>query len=211
MISSADGKATVEGRSGELGSATDRELFLGLRTQVDAILVGSGTLRAERYGRFVRDPALRDRRVHDGFEPDPLGVVVTRSLRVPVDIPLFEDSDSTVAVYTASEQELPPCAATVLTTHLPEDELTMTSVLRRLRAEHDVRSVLCEGGPTVLAALLAENVADELFLTLAPKLVGGRDELPTVAGTGLPEPVTLELTRALEIDGYLFLRYRVRR
>ena len=62
MVSSADGRATFDGKSGGLGNEADRELFHALREQVDAILVGTGTLRAERYGPFVRDPARRARR-----------------------------------------------------------------------------------------------------------------------------------------------------
>ena len=94
MVSSADGRATLDGKSGGLGNEADRELFHALREQVDAILVGTGTLRAERYGPFVRDPERRARREAAGLAPNPIGCVVTRSLMLPDDIPLFEDPGS---------------------------------------------------------------------------------------------------------------------
>jgi len=72
-----------------------------------------------------------------------------------------------------------------------------------------VRSVLCEGGPTVLGALLRERVVDELFLTVAPQVVGGEVALTIVAGAPLPEAVGLGLVWALESDGELLLRYSV--
>jgi len=209
MVSSADGRAALAGKSGGLGNAADHELFHELRTAADAVMVGSGTLRTERYGRFVRDPARRARREDAGRSPDPIGCVVSRSLRVPTEIPLFQDPDSTIVIYTSSERELAPCPARVLVTRLPEAELTLTSVLGRLRADHDVRSVLCEGGPTILGALLAEGLVDELFLSLAAKLAGGGHDLTTVEGPGLTDPVELELVWALESEGCLFLRYMI--
>src|SRR5438128_12149648 len=57
MIGTADAKATIGGRAGPIGNEADRALFMELRTLPDAILVGTGTLRAERYGRLIRDPA----------------------------------------------------------------------------------------------------------------------------------------------------------
>jgi riboflavin-specific deaminase-like protein len=211
MIGTADGKAAIGGRAGPLGNEADRVLFMQLRTVPDAILVGSGTLRAERYGRLVRDPALRERRSQRGLEPEPLGVVVTRSGRLPFDIPLFSEPGSRVLVYTSVETPFPETAAEVGIIRMREGELTMTSVLESLRGDYGVRSVLCEGGPTVLAALLAEDVLDELFLSIAPKLAGGR-EVPTVVdGTGLPEPAELGLVWVLESEGYLFLRYVTKR
>jgi len=211
MVSTADGRATLAGRSGPIGNEADRRIFHLLRTQADAVLVGSGTLRAERYGRLVRDPDLRARREQEGLASDPLGVTVTRSGRVPFDIPLFQDPDSAVVLFAAEGLEFPPTAARVQVTALPEQRMTMSEALRRLRQDHDVRSVLCEGGPTVLAALLAEDCLDELFLCLAPKLAGGGSELATVEGTGLTEPLELDLRWLLEADRHLFPRYVTKR
>ncbi len=51
-----DGRATIDGRSGPIGSETDTAMLVGLRTTVDAIMIGAGTMRTERYGRPVADP-----------------------------------------------------------------------------------------------------------------------------------------------------------
>jgi riboflavin biosynthesis pyrimidine reductase len=80
-----------------------------------------------------------------------------------------------------------------------------------VRAEHGVRSLLCEGGPALNAGLLAAGVVDELFLTVSPVLVASTDPLTIVADAGLDEPVALEPVWVLEGDGMLFLRYAVRR
>src|SRR3954447_14034292 len=77
MVATADGRAAIEGRAGPIGSEADREMFLRLRTQADCVMVGAATLRAERYGHLVRDPALRAAREAEGLEPEPLGCVLT--------------------------------------------------------------------------------------------------------------------------------------
>jgi 5-amino-6-(5-phosphoribosylamino)uracil reductase len=74
-----------------------------------------------------------------------------------------------------------------------------------------VRSLLCEGGPTLFGALLQENLVDELFLTLAPKLTGGGSAPSISAGAELAELRIMSLIWALELDGALYLRYALRR
>src|SRR4051794_19323354 len=140
FVASADGKATFQGRSGKLGGDTDSDLFHRLRTQADAVLVGSGTLRAERYGRLVRDPELRQVREAEGRDPDPLACVVTRTLDLPVDIPLFQDPDQRTVVFTSSEADLEGCGPGVVTERLRAQEMTLTSILQRLRTRYSVRS-----------------------------------------------------------------------
>jgi len=209
MIASVDGRIAIQGRSGGLGSKLDRQVFQLLRTQVDAVMAGTGTLRAERYGRLIRDEALRERRVTAGLAPEPIAFVVTRTGDVPWDIPLFGDPDTVAVVATAADVPPPDVPATVHLLRFAPGELTMATALARLRAEHGVRSVLCEGGPLVNGALLADGALDELFLSFSPVLASG--QATTMIEGLLEELVWLELRWVLEGDGMLFLRYRVHR
>lgn len=83
-----------------------------------------------------------------------------------------------------------------------------SAAVAALRAAGLVR-ILCEGGPTLNAALLAAGLVDTLFLTVAPQLLGGADPL-TIVADELVAPVALRLERVLEADGALLLRYGVR-
>ena len=208
FISSADGKAAFQGRSGPLGNDADKAIFHRLRTQVDAVLVGSGTLRAERYGRLVRDPELRAAREGEGLAPDPVACVVTRTLNLPPEISLFQDPDQPALIFTSSQEPVDELGPGATVERLDPAELTMTTVLEQLRSRHDVDTVLCEGGPTIFGVLLSEGLVDELFLTVAPKLAGGGEPTP-LEGAPLSELVELEPIWALESEGALFLRYRV--
>ncbi|HEY2636975.1 MAG TPA: dihydrofolate reductase family protein [Solirubrobacteraceae bacterium] len=207
FVASLDGRAAFRGRSGPLNDEADTEIFHTLRTLADAVLVGTGTLRAERYGRLAARPERREQRVARGLAPDPLAVVITRSGDVPGDIPLLADPASTLVVYTGAELAPPAAAARVEVVRLTH--ATPTAALAHLRTEVGVRSVLCEGGPTLTAALLAGGLVDELFLTLSPRLTGGGDEPAVTRGPELAELAEAELVWALERESFMFLRYRV--
>ncbi len=210
FIASADGRAAFHGRSAPLSDEGDRALFHGLRERADAVLAGTGTLRTERYGRIVRDRERRRRRTESGLSPEPLACVIARSGDVPTDIPLFAEPEARIVVFTPAELDTSQCAAQVDVSRLDPGELTLTTVLRRLRWDHDVRVLLCEGGPTMLGALLQEGLVDELFLTIAPKLAGG-GSAPTIAsGPELADLDALALIWALERHGSLYLRYALR-
>ncbi|MDQ6776368.1 MAG: dihydrofolate reductase family protein [Actinomycetota bacterium] len=208
FVVSADGRATLGGRSGPLGDDGDHETFHGLREQVDAVLAGTGTLRAEHYGRLVRTPERVQRRIAHGLAPTPLLCIITRSGVLPADLPLLADPESAVVVYSGTPVEI-TAEADVEVVHVDPAELTPLTVLRRLRTDHGVRSVLCEGGPTLFGALVHTQVVDELFLTLAPKLAGGGTGPPITVGSELLNPAELALEWVLERAGSLFLRYRL--
>jgi 5-amino-6-(5-phosphoribosylamino)uracil reductase len=209
MVATADGRITIDGRSGPIGNREDRELFHELRAQVDAVMIGAGTVRNERYGRIVRDKDRRRRRRAAGLDPDPLAVVVSARLALDPDLPLLQDPDSRVIVVTSSEEEIEGAQAHIDYIRTPKDEaagiVPLTPAVRELR-ERGVRTVLCEGGPVLNGTLLREGLVDELFLVIASKLAAGPG--PTiVSGPELHPPVGMELLSALEAGGDLFLRY----
>jgi 5-amino-6-(5-phosphoribosylamino)uracil reductase len=212
FVASADGRATFGGRSGRLGDDGDRAMFHGLREQVDAVLAGTRTLAIENYGRVLGKPERRARREARGRPAEPLACIVTRSGNVPTEIPLFAEPEAQVIVFSAAyaAPEFTGCTANIEVVCLDPAELTMTTVLRMLRADYGVSSLLCEGGPTLFGALLHEHLVDELFLTIAPKLTGGGTGPAIAAGSELPDPQDLQLVWALERNGALFLRYAMR-
>jgi len=200
-----DGRAAIEGRSGAIGSETDTEMLQMLRTRVDAVMIGAGTMRAERYGRIVSDPALRARRERIGLPHDPLAVIVSGRLDLPWDAPLFTDGGGRVLIFTASEAE-PPQTETPVRVERHEVGVDIAEALRHLREERGIRALLCEGGPGLHNQLQATGLVDELFLTIAPKLPGGQE--PRILEGELPQIGLWELAWLLEERSELFARYR---
>jgi riboflavin-specific deaminase-like protein len=207
MVSTLDGRAALEGNTRGLGGEHDRQLFHHLRAAGDALLVGAGTVRVERYGPAVRDDELRAVRERHGLDPVQPTVIVSARLLLPSDLPLLQTEGAPVIVATAADHELEGVVADVRYERTADD---LPLLLARLRTEHGIRSLVCEGGPTLLSYLLAAGLVDELFLSVAPKLAGGGDEPAITSGPALAEPVDAELVWLCEADGELFTRWRVR-
>jgi riboflavin biosynthesis pyrimidine reductase len=189
MIATADGRATIAGRTGPIANRADFELFHALRTRVDAVMVGAETVRVEGYGPM-----------------DAIGVLVSRSVQVSPNVGLLAAPQNRVVVLTPSpDAALAPTEAQVEYLRGPLEE-----GVRRLRTELGVRSVLCEGGPALLGDLLRAGLVDELHLVIAPKLAAGEEPLTIVGGAPLDPPAGLALTSVHESGGYLFLRFGFR-
>jgi 5-amino-6-(5-phosphoribosylamino)uracil reductase len=208
MVSTADGRATLGGRTEAISSDRDRELFHSLRSQVDAVMVGTGTIAIERYGPLARRPEVRRRRAALGLPETPLCVTASRSMELPVDAPLFQDPGSHVIVLTNSDREPPPCDCRLSVERLPGEDLDLVAAAAVLRERHGIRAMLLEGGPTLLASMLNAGLVDELFLSISPLLAGG-DEPSLLEGSALGQPLKLAIVSLLEEESYLYLRYRL--
>jgi riboflavin biosynthesis pyrimidine reductase len=215
MVSTADGRATLGERSGPISGAGDRELFHALRTAVDGVIAGAGTVRTERYGRLIHDPGDRRLRVERGLSEEPLACVVSGRVALAADIPLLDEPEAHVVVVTGSEGTVSGAQADVQYVRSGRaGRLDLSAALGELRERFGIDLLLCEGGPHLALQLLSERLVDEVFLTVAPLLAGGelseRAALRITAGAELEPPQALELRGALEHDSYLFLRYGVR-
>jgi riboflavin-specific deaminase-like protein len=205
FAATVDGRATIEGVSGPIGSSADTEMLVRLRTRFDAVMIGAGTMRAERYGRLVNDQETREWRERLDLPHDPLLVIVSGRLDLPWDAPLFTEGMGRVLIFTASEAE-PPETTVSMQVVRHEGSVDLAAALRHLREERGVRALLGEGGPRLHAQMQAAGLVDELFLTFAPKLTGG--DAPRIIEGEVRGVVPLELAWLLEEDGELFARYR---
>lgn len=207
MVATIDGRAALNGGTRLLGGPGDLEMLLELRVLADAVLIGSGTLRAEGYGRLVRSSERRQRRAASGLAADPTAVLISRDLDLPWEAELFAAHAQPILIYTTSAASPPPTAARVEVVRPRElDPLALLADLRR----RGIAVLLCEGGPTLNAWLLEAGAVDELFLTLAPLLTGHAHEPTIVAGPGLTAPAEAELEWVLRHGDALFLRYALR-
>lgn len=207
MVGSADGAATVDGRSGALGGEGDLAGFRALRALVDVVLVGAGTVRAEGYGP-ARPRAVERRRAR-GQADAPTIAVVTGSGDLDPGTRLFRDPDarplvlSTTAGAATARRRLGARAEVV---EVGDERVDLARALDLL-AERDLSRVAVEGGPGLTGQLLQAGLVDELLLTLAPTLVG--DAGPRIVGGALDTPVDLALHELRVHGSELLLRYRV--
>lgn len=207
MITTLDGRAALGGNTKELGSDADTEHLVSLRTGFDAVLIGAGTMRAERYGPIISRPAHRQERQERGLSPDALAVIVSGDLDLPFDAPLFTSGRGRVVIFSRGTKV--PETATPVELVAAGDRLRMAEVLEHLYREERVRTLLCEGGPHLFGQLVAEDLVDELYLTVTPVLTGG--EALRVLEGDLPDTASFELVDLSEEEGDVFARYRRQR
>jgi riboflavin biosynthesis pyrimidine reductase len=186
-----DGYGAIDGRSGAIGSDVDTAMLAGLRRHFDAVMIGAGTMRAERYGPMPDGRPL---------------VIVSGRLDLPWDAPAFSEGVGEVVIFTAEPEAEPPETATPVEVIRRDEHVAIAEALGHLRTERGLDTLLCEGGPGLHAQLQRDGLADELFLTIAPKLAGGPG--PHILEGELPNVLGFELVWLLEHDGELFGRYR---
>lgn len=212
FVASLDGAVVDDaGRSGGLGGPGDRAVFRMLRAHADAILVGAGTARDERYGPHRMVPELSARRAAEGRTDPAAIVVVTRSLELDLSSPLFAEAVAPTVVLTCSAASAAGRAAVVEAggevVVAGVDHVDLVEGAELLRA-HGLASIVCEGGPRLAADLVDAGLVDELCLTIAPMLMGHNG--PRMV-TALAGRAPFALTRVLESDSELYLGYEARR
>lgn len=200
MVSTIDGK-TISGSRNEgvmdLGSKTDHSAMRNIEAAAEAVMIGAQTLRSTP-------------KVH--FDPRLFRIVVSRSGDLDPSVKFFSENPGRAILATTSEVKLDlPDGVRQWT--FGDDDVDVTKLLHRVRDELGVSRLLVEGGSELNAEILKEDLADELFLTVAPKIRLGR-ELPTFAG-GEPLPkghmLGFSLLSESKIGDEVFLRYRRKR
>jgi riboflavin biosynthesis pyrimidine reductase len=200
MVHSLDGAASRTGRSGGLGGDGDRRMFGLIRRLPDAVLVGAGTVRAERYGPLIT-PARNGR-------PAQL-VIVSARLDLDPSIPCLADSDAQHRPLIITVEAADPARREVLEPWADLVDAGEASIeadaLPALLAGRGHQVVLCEGGPTLLGQLLEPGLVDEWFVTVAGLAIGGPAHRITNSATEVEERLRLRTVFTEGPD--LFLSY----
>ncbi len=206
MLTTLNGAiAGADGLSGSISSPTDRLIFAETRRLADAILVGAGTIRAERYNPMRAKPEHQQARADAGLQPAPVVAIVSRSLDLPWQDGLFHESWQQPIVLTDRHDPASPALrqarANADVIEVPGvDAAAMITALR----DRGLNRIVCEGGPALLTHLVEADLIDEYAITVAPVLSG--------SGYGIvdgPLAATkrLQLAQVISVEGFIFTRY----
>jgi riboflavin biosynthesis pyrimidine reductase len=208
MVSSIDGAVSVDGLSGGLGGAADLLALSRLRGANDVSIVGAGTVRDERYVPLTGTEQRRRDRAARGLRPVPRIAIPTRSGRLDPALPIFGDPAEPPLIVAGAQAD--PAAldalAAVAEIHRVATAEVSAEALLDLLAGLGLTRVLCEGGPRLTQVLLAADRLDEVFVTIAPTLVGG--PAPRIVHGAAEAARSMTLVSAFEHGGDLLLRYR---
>jgi riboflavin-specific deaminase-like protein len=210
-----DGKITTRDFSPvNFTSREDKMHLFRQRALADAVLIGYGTLKLDDVRLGVPDE-LRQARRKRGQTPAPLRVIVSNEGKIDNRLKVFQSDISPIIIFSTTRMPRKTQAALrqKATLHLRKTKyVDLSGMLRTLRRQHKVRTVACEGGPTLFRSLLERGLVDQLNLTIAPYLFGGAGA-PTLTGLSkrfLPASVHCALTGMRVIGDECFLTYRIK-
>jgi 2,5-diamino-6-(ribosylamino)-4(3H)-pyrimidinone 5'-phosphate reductase len=229
----ADGKIDSSARKGaNISSPADKARVDILRASVDAVLVGGRTLLSEDPKLTVKSDKLRAERLQKGWPENPakVGVIteipamaangilqITGSGRRTSSTPLRQFlTAGNAQVYLFTTDCIDPdmvtrfenAGATVRAEG--KDRVDLAAVFRSLY-DDGIRSVLVEGGGTLIAELFRLNLVDELSIYIAPKIFGGSNSPTPADGMGFMENqaprLKLKSMNILDDEGGILVHY----
>jgi riboflavin-specific deaminase-like protein len=211
-----DGKVTTRNFSPvDFTSREDKLHLFRQRALADAVLIGHSTLKRDNVRLGLPQGELRERRTKRGQTAYPIRVIISNKGRIDNRLKIFQSDFSPIVIFSTKRMPRKTQAAlgekTIL--HLAEsDDVDLAEMLRILRSQYHVRTVACEGGPTLFRSLLERGLVDQLNLTIAPYMFGGANA-PTLTGLSkefLPASVHCVLIDMRVVGEECFLTYRIK-
>ena len=211
----ADGKVTTKNFGPvDFTSREDKLHLFRQRALADAVLLGQTSLERDNVRLGV--PAdMQDLRIKRGRSRSPLRVIVSNKGKINDRLKIFQSDISPIIIF--STERMPSTIREALrkkaTLHLTTArEINLAEMLKTLRDKYKVRTLACEGGPTLFRALLGRGLVDQLNLTIAPYIFGGVNA-PTLTGLSkefLPASVHCSLIEMHTVGGECFVTYRIK-
>lgn len=215
FVSTVDGKVQV--RNGEsywpIGSETDFQTLLDLRAAADILIHGKNTALGFNHLGRIHSDEFRKRRAKLGQVVDLAYLIVTNDASDDL-VPFLKNDFGAKAfiVTTEKAQVSDQLAPWVNVLRFGKDSVDLKAVSNWL-FEQKFKVALMEGGPTLLGEFLKEDLIDEIFLTIAPKIFGNEPGKTLTLVEGVlftPEQVKkLKLLSVKQIEDELYLRYKV--
>src|SRR6266581_1973217 len=210
----ADGKVTTKNFGPvDFTSREDKLHLFRQRAPADAVLLGHTSLERDNV-RLGLPAELQELRIKRGQSRSPLRVIVSNKGRIDDRLKIFQSDISPIIIFSTKRMPLKNHEALSkrATLHLTDaKEVDLAAMLKTLRHQYKVRTIACEGGPTLFRALLERGLIDQLNLTIAPYMFGGV-RAPTLTGLSkqfLPGSVHCSLTQMRIVGEECFLTYRI--
>ena len=225
VAASLDGKiASAGGESRWITGKKARTYVHRLRSEVDAVMVGIGTVLADDPQLTARLPAGQAGLTGKN-RPDPIRIIVDSRLRIPLGSKILHLRSSAKTIVATTRQasndrirEVEKLGATVLVVEESDGRVDLSALMKEL-GRMQITHLLLEGGSELNAVMIFENLVDKVIFLIAPKIIGGRNAISAVGGQS-PRSLSQALrVRDLEVhrlgedllvQGYLMQTHKVR-
>lgn len=207
---SADGKiSTVARKQVRISGEDDLRRVDALKADVDAVMVGVGTVLADDPKLTIKSMALKRTRVDQGRTESPLRVVVDSSARTPPTAAVLGSNALIATSQQASRHRVEKLETRAEILVVGERKVDLAALLGRLK-DRGVESLLVEGGATLNFALLSLGLVDEIYTYVGNIIIGGSAAPTLVDGEGLTNDfVKLNLQEIRQIGDGVLIKWRV--
>lgn len=211
----ADGKITTK-KFGpvDFTSREDKLHLFRQRALADAVLLGHTSLQRDNV-RLGVPSELQELRIKRGQSRSPLRVIISNQGRIDDRLKIFQSDASPIIIFSTAQMPRKNQAALRkrAALHLTDaQQVDLAAMLKTLGYRYKVRTLACEGGPTLFRSMLEQGFVDQLNLTIAPYLFGGA-KTPTLTGLSkefLPGSVHCSLIDMRTVGEECFLTYRIK-
>jgi riboflavin-specific deaminase-like protein len=216
FATTTDGKVTTKNFGPvDFTSREDKLHLFRQRASADAVLIGHTSLERDNV-RLGLPADLKELRTKRGQSRSPMRVIISNKGRIDQRLKIFQPDISPIIIFSTKRmpRKSQKALQTKATLHLTDGKhVDLAAMLETLHKQYKVRTLECEGGPTLFRALLEEDLVDQLNLTIAPYMFGGATA-PTLTGLNnkfLPASIHCSLIKMRTIENECFLIYRVKR
>jgi riboflavin-specific deaminase-like protein len=210
-----DGRVTTRNFTPvDFTSREDKLHLFHQRALADAVLIGHTSLKRDNV-RLGLPHELQKARIRRGQKPYPLRAIVSDKGKIDPRLKIFQSDISSTIIFSTKQmpRKYREALAEKATLHLSDTEhVDLAAMLNTLRDKYKIRTIECEGGPTLFRSLLERDLVDQLSLTVAPYLFGGMNA-PTLTGLSrefLPASVHCALIDMRVVGEECFLTYRIK-
>lgn len=186
---SLDGKIATKNKDSALSSKQDKIRFHKLRSKVDAILVGINTVE-------IDNPLLT---VRYAKGKNPTRIILDSSGKISAKSKILKTCHAIPTIIVVSKRAPKKNLTRLSKYHLKiivsgQDKVDIKKLLKILQKQN-IKTILIEGGGTLNWEFIHKGLVDELIVTIAPYVVGGKDATTLVEGDGFSK-----ITRAVKLN-----------
>lgn len=187
-----------------LGTSLDRKTMQVIRAKADVVIFGASTLKVMKHAVKIKTSKARAQIVN---------AVISASGDLPADLPFWDDKAVLRFVFTTArgyQKAVRASQGRAFIVIAGQENLEAKRVVERL-LESGLRRILVEGGGETMSLFLSQGLLQELYVTLTPRILGGRAS-PTLVGGDAPLAPwgSLALLKAKRVRDELYLHYRVK-
>jgi len=203
---SVDGKIALPTRvQTRISNPEDMRRVYELRNSSDAILVGINTIIND-------NPKLTVKEEYVTSPTHPLRIVLDSKCKVPEDALVLDDKAPTIIAVLEGHARVFP-GAEVIAFEADEDGMVSLTELMDTLGSRGIKTLLVEGGETVIWSFLKSRLVDELYIFIGSLIIGGTSSPTLVGGKGVQtfeDIITLEIVSAENLGDGVLLHYKLK-